>query len=243
MPFTFSHIAIILPFCKKSKLSATGLITGAVAPDFEFLLRLKETGYGGHLWPGVLLINIPVCIALSVVFHYLVRNTLLSYLPGFLQQRFICVRAFSWIGYLQKHSITFLVCAALGIASHIFLDAFTHHDGFFVAPFPAMHKEVSFYFTLPVYFILQLLFSLAGALYIIWYVLRMPQARKPILNKKIVAFWLALVLLYTLVLSARFTFGKTDNSFYDTTIAITGAGIYALLITCCFFVTSVSRKA
>ncbi|SEF46838.1 protein of unknown function [Flavobacterium urumqiense] len=41
MPFTFSHPAIILPFLKNKKLSATALIIGSMSPDFEYFFRMK----------------------------------------------------------------------------------------------------------------------------------------------------------------------------------------------------------
>jgi hypothetical protein len=47
MPFTFAHTALIIPLCYIRRryrwISATGLITGSVAPDFEKFFRLKLT--------------------------------------------------------------------------------------------------------------------------------------------------------------------------------------------------------
>ena len=104
MPFTFSHPAIVLPFCKAKKiqLSLTGLIIGSIMPDMEFLLKLKETAIFGHTWLGLFLFDIPVGIVLSFIFHALMRNTLIMNMPKPIRQRFLVFVSFNWIKYFDQ---------------------------------------------------------------------------------------------------------------------------------------------
>ena len=54
MPFTPAHTALVLPFIQKRYLSATGLIAGSVAPDFEYFFKMSTNGVHGHTIPGLL---------------------------------------------------------------------------------------------------------------------------------------------------------------------------------------------
>ncbi len=232
MPFTFSHPAIVLPFCKSKKIpvSATGLIIGTMVPDFEFLFLLRESPYIGHLWPGILLFNIPAAVAAAFIFHLVVRNSLIGHLPQFLQRRFSKYLLFNWIKYFKQHYMAFLVCALLGVLSHIFIDAFTHKGGFMAKPASFFQAEINlFIFPLPVYFILQLLTSAVGGLYILWYVLKLPQQKSPEKIPGLVQYWLLYFFLIPVILFIRFTVTEKYNSHDDMVIAFFGSFLYALL--------------
>jgi hypothetical protein len=233
MPFTFSHPAIVLPFCKAKRIpvSATGLIIGSMVPDFEFLFLLRESPYVGHLWPGILLFNIPAGVAAAFIFHLFIRNTLIAHLPQFLRRRFLKYLSFNWKAYSKKHYLVFLVCVLLGVASHVFIDAFTHKGGFMAKPASFFEATVKvFVIELPVYFILQLLTSLVGGIYIVWYVLKMAQQKSPGKNPGLIKYWVLYFLFFALTLLLRFTLTQNYRSHEDIIIAFFGSFLYALLL-------------
>lgn len=234
MPFTFSHPAAVLPFCKPGKIhvSVTGLVMGSMVPDFEFLFLLRESGYIGHLWPGIILFNIPAAIAAAFIFHLLVRDNLVMQLPEFLKQRFAPYTSFGWTQYFKKHYLSFIVCVIAGVATHVFMDAFTHQDGFMARPASFFHAEVNLLVvSLPVYFFLQLLSSLLGALYMIWFVMRLPKEKSLQAACRPFQYWLTFFIAIPCVLLVRFTIVKNYSSAEDIIIAATGSLLYALLFT------------
>lgn len=245
MPFTFSHPAIVLPFCKAKRInvSATGLIIGSMVPDFEFLFLLRESPYIGHLWPGVLLFNVPAGIAAAFIFHLFIRNSLIVHLPQFLKRRFAAYLSFNWVGYFKKHYISFLVCILFGAASHIFIDAFTHKGGFMARPASFFEATVKvFFIELPVYFILQLLTSLVGGMYILWYVLKLPQQKSPGKNPGPVKYWFLYFLFFALTLLLRFTLIQNYRSHEDIIIAFFGSFLYALLLVSAVYYNKIKNK-
>ncbi len=201
-----------------------------MVPDFEFLFLLRESPYIGHLWPGILLFNIPAAIAAAFIFHLFIRNSLILHLPQFLQRRFTKHLSFNWVQYFKKHYFAFLVCVVLGVASHVFIDAFTHKDGFMAKPASFFLAEIKLLaFSLPVYFILQLLTSVVGGLYILWYVFNLPQQKSPKKTSGLLQYWLLYFILVAAVLFIRFTITKQYNSNEDIIIAFFGSFLYALL--------------
>ncbi len=233
MPFTFSHPAIVLPFCKLKKvsLSVTGLVVGSIVPDFEFLIKLKETEWFGHTWAGIFVFDIPFAILLCFLFHLLIKNVLIVHLPKFLRLRFTTFISFNWKNYFKQHTVQFFLSVLFGIGSHIFLDAFTHADGAFVRPNAFFYYEiVIIWYPLPVYFVLQILTSLAGGLYILWFVLKMKKGSdvKKINNPYV--YWISLMVLAFIIFTLRLVIDKMHQSFDDIIIAAIGSCLYALVI-------------
>jgi hypothetical protein len=237
MPFTFSHPAIILPFenSKRKWFSLTGLIVGSIVPDIEFLLRLRETENFAHTWLGLLVFNIPVAVLLSFIFHNLLRNPLVINSPKFFRERFASLLSFNWPAYFKQHKTSFFVSVLIGVASHIFLDAFTHYDG-------AIAKRSSFFFNeiiiwkhpFPMYLILQIVTSLAGALYILWFIFKMKKVETTITKNNITLYWMMLTIVTIIIFVVRIMVDKAHQSFNDIFIAAVGSGLYALLVVSVF---------
>jgi hypothetical protein len=234
MPFTFSHPAIILPFenSKRKWFSLTGLIVGSVVPDIEFLLRLKETDTFGHTWLGLIAFDIPAAFLLSFIFHNLVRDPLVNHSPKFFRERFSALLSFNWPAYFKKHAAVFFVSVLVGIASHIFLDAFTHSDG-------AVAKRSSFFLNeiiiwehpFPMYLILQVATSVVGGLYILLFIFKMNRREELIqIHRNIIPYWLVLAVLTILIFVVRILVDKMHQSFNDIFIAAVGCFLYALLV-------------
>src|SRR5690348_4996229 len=132
MPFTPAHPAIVLPFLKARYVSATALVMGSMAPDFEYFFKLSVHSHHSHTLAGIFYFNIPVVILLSFLFHRVVKKNLIENLPPRLQRSFHDVLMLDFKRYFAEHYVVFIISAVLGAASHIFWDAFTHENGFFV---------------------------------------------------------------------------------------------------------------
>src|SRR5687767_3554001 len=128
MPFTPAHPAVVLPLLRSKWLSATGLIMGSVAPDFEYFFKLSVSSLHSHTLPGLLYFDLPVTLLLSIAFHQVVKQNLIRNTPAFLQRRFQDTLDFDFIRFLTNHWLIFTVSAIIGSASHIFWDGFTHGD-------------------------------------------------------------------------------------------------------------------
>jgi membrane-bound metal-dependent hydrolase YbcI (DUF457 family) len=238
MPFTFSHPAAILPFCKSKRmaLSLTGLVVGSIVPDFEFLMRLKETDCFGHTWIGLIAFDIPFAVLLSFLFHDLIRNTLILHLPKWLRQRFFAFAYFDWMAYFVQHKAKFFLSVLIGIFTHVFLDAFTHRGGFFASMHPFFKAEITFLiFPLPVYYILQLTTSLLGALYIFWFILKMEKGEDLPQKNNGFVYWLSLAGITICILAVRLLVSKERESFADIVIASIGSFLYALFMVSVFY--------
>ena len=125
MPFTFSHPAVILPFTKVKPqwFSLTALFIGSLAPDFEYFLRMKMYGNYSHTLEGVFVFNLPLVIALSFLYHSIVRNHFIDNLPNALYNRLAPYKAFNWSKYFAKHFMVVILSAIVGVFSHIIWDS------------------------------------------------------------------------------------------------------------------------
>ena len=113
MPFTLSHPAILLPFLKNKKLSATALIIGSMSPDFEYFFRMKMQSEISHTFWGIFLIDFPLGFIVMFAFHEIINNFL-----------------------------TVVISFFLGAVSHIFWDSMTHWDGYLVQRVSFLNLEL-----------------------------------------------------------------------------------------------------
>ena len=103
MPFTFSHPALVIPVLRQRRrwpwLSATGLIMGSIAPDFEKLFRLKLASGYSHTVASIFYFSCPVGLALVFVFQGLVRPAAQRHLPAPLHRRLAGLPTFEWSSF------------------------------------------------------------------------------------------------------------------------------------------------
>src|SRR5687768_17605098 len=109
MPFTPAHAAAVIPFLKMNPryVSATGLVIGSIAPDFEYFFKFSVESFYSHSVWGILYFNIPVTVLLAFVFHSVVKKNLIGNFPRALRDRFQHVLAFNFIEYLKKNPFAF----------------------------------------------------------------------------------------------------------------------------------------
>lgn len=230
MPFTPAHPAIILPLLRMRRLSATGLIIGAMAPDFEYFFKFSVSGKVGHTWWGVLYFDIPVVTLLSIVFHLVVKRSLITNLPLFLQKRFQDTLDLDFISYLRANFLFFLISAAIGSASHIIWDGFTHKTGFFV-------QELSFYKDVvipydgaryPLFYALQHLSTIVGLVMVTVYILVKKSQQRVNINPKSVLYWPFILLVTCLVV--RFMIYSADYAIGNVVVSFISGFCIALIM-------------
>lgn len=182
MAFPLSHPGLVLPLTLLPKrfFSATGLIIGSLVPDFEYLLRLEVKAVYADQWPALLAFNPVMGLLLAFVFHQLIRNSLILNLPYPLRRRFIRFSDFSWIGYFKKHWGVVIISLLIGVASHLAWDSLdlTHHKGHvFRSLYAWTAGFTSENIQIPLIRLIQHLPSVAGFLFIAFYIWKMPASK------------------------------------------------------------------
>lgn len=138
MPFTFSHPAFALPLAKfwPRYFSATGLFFGSIAPDCHMYFTMDVFPLLDNNVYAILRLFIPVAIVLSLFFHLVVRNNIITHLPAPYDAQYAQYLNFDFVAYLKKHYFAFLFSVFIAICVHLFLDNFTHYRTTFNLHFP-----------------------------------------------------------------------------------------------------------
>lgn len=234
MPFTFSHPAIVVHLSRtKLGLSLTGLIIGSMVPDFEFFMRMRITENIGHHWLGLLVFDLPLALLLCFLFHNIVRNLLVTNLPSFYSQRFAQFTSFNWNHYIATHKLNVIISISIGILSHLFWDAFTHHDGIMVLLLPVLSNNIQLFgFTTPVFMALQIVSSIWGLWAMYCYIKKLPISTATWANAKPTSFYWAILTPTTLLIfMLRLVLLPQYVTFWDVFMAAMGSIFYALIIT------------
>lgn len=227
MPFTFSHPAIILPFLKNKKLSATALIVGSMSPDFEFFFRMKTQSEFSHTFLGIFLVDFPLSFIVMFAFHEVIKKPLLNNLPFYFQQRAEELKELNWVNYFKNNVVIVLVSLFLGAVSHFFLDSFTHLDGYFVERIPFLNLEI---YATPMYTIAQYLTSIIGLGFIFIYIHNLPVDNKG--NRTINrSYWYLSALFSVVIIAFRFLYATQLNDIGNTIINIISPIIIAFVLT------------
>jgi hypothetical protein len=208
MPFTPAHTAAVLPWLRKPRLSATALVMGSMAPDFEYFIRIDVKGVWGHDLAGIFLFDLPVSIALVALFHRVVKNNLINNLPAFIQLRFAHLKRLTLQEDLLARPLTFAFCACLGALTHVAWDGFTHGTGFFVRQMTWLYDDAVVPFDgvrYPLWYALQHASTAVGLLILIIYIFRMKPAATNAVRPRI-WYWVALTLITAAVVVVRLQF-------------------------------------
>lgn len=142
MPVTFAHPVVVLPL--RRWLPFAALAMGAMAPDFIYFLPLDTSvNYKyGHEWPGALTFSVPAAIIMWLLWKWVLRDGVVALLPPAEQQKLTAEDPwFEWRSV--KAWVGIVIAAAIGVASHVALDSFSHKEGWGV-------EHVSFLTRVPV---------------------------------------------------------------------------------------------
>ncbi|MFI6118026.1 DUF4184 family protein [Kitasatospora sp. NPDC051164] len=152
MPFTLSHPAAVLPLLRRAgvrgPLVASALVAGSMAPDVPFFAESLLPGvyaHGGltHSWWAVPTLDVAIAGALVAGWHGLLRGPLVALLP----ERWaggaeaLTVRRSSTGA--EAGAVWFAASAAIGAATHVGWDAFTHGGRLGVRLLPVLDRSVA----------------------------------------------------------------------------------------------------
>ncbi len=159
MPFTLSHPSAALaawPLVRRGHLPLAPFVVGAMAPDFEYLLRLEPYALVSHSARGILTFDLPAGVVALIAWYLLLApfaRALFALSPPPLHRR--------WgVGEVAGA----LVALALGSVSHVVWDAFTHRDAWGPVVVPGLRATAFTIAGAPVawYNALQVASSLVG---------------------------------------------------------------------------------
>jgi len=231
MPLTFAHPAIILPLNSLSKryISLTGLIVGSVVPDFEYFIRMKVYSIYSHTWFGLLWFDLPLAIALTFVYHGLVRDRLIANLPSALYKRLTPYTQFNWNQYFAKYFFVVIISVLIGAASHLFWDSFTHINGYFVSAW-GMSREASILgLHLPLYKFIQHISTLLGGMVVIIALLKLPVL---LCNRSKVVFhyWFGISTVVVVILVLRVMLGLAVTQYPNLIVTALSGFITGIIL-------------
>jgi hypothetical protein len=231
MPFTFSHPAIVLPFLKSKKVSATALVFGSMSPDFEYFFRMKMQSEISHTFLGVLLIDFPLGFLMMFVFHQIIKKPLIDNSPIFVQNRLAILRETNWIQYFKNNITIVLVSFFLGAISHLFWDSMTHWDGYLVQVIPFLNLEV---YAIPMYKIAQHLSTIIGLGIVLFYIYKQPYEDK-LIDRIAFKYWYMSFSCAAVILAVRFSFGLPLDEIGSVIVSILFSGVLAVTAVGLFF--------
>jgi hypothetical protein len=128
MPFTPAHPAAVLPLAG-TRLPLSALVAGSVAPDFEYLLRLRPAGSFAHSAVGLVTFSLPV----SLLAYLVAQGLLIPAIAGAFRVRPVPRTA---------APLMVLVALLVGLLSHVAWDSFTHPSGLVVTHWPTLSTTV-----------------------------------------------------------------------------------------------------
>ena len=157
MPFTPSHAVVALPFIR-TPLVPAAIAVGAMTPDLPIFLRGVGLQYSfTHTWSW-LPVTMVIALVLLLIWRCVLRPAARDLVPRALAERlpdgwdagalasaretFALHRPGAAPGKISLTSILLLVLSlALGVASHIAWDLFTHLDRWGLQAFPALAEK------------------------------------------------------------------------------------------------------
>jgi hypothetical protein len=144
MPFTVAHAMAVLPAVKwhaRLRLDPTCLVIGSMAPDFEYFARGELVSRFSHSMVGIATWNIPVTLLLAALWHFLVKDPVMTALPASVARRVAPVFGRPWRERWDLAAVFGLVVsAALGAFTHLVWDGVTHESGMFVRRVPELEQ-------------------------------------------------------------------------------------------------------
>lgn len=247
MPFTPAHPAIVLPFLRSRYVSATALIAGSMAPDFEYFFKMSVSSVYSHTVAGLLYFDLPVTVFISVLFHQVVKRNLITNLPLFFQQKFQAVLDLDFLDYLRKHPWIFVSSAIIGAGSHILWDSFTHNNTFFTQTLP-FYKSVHVPFEgvrYPLFYALQQISTGVGSVVVCVYILALKRSRVDTQSTQKILYWLTLITIAAVVTWTRFKIHPLGTDIGNLIVSIISGLLLASV--CCGFInfkqTNIAEKS
>lgn len=139
MPFTVSHVAVVLPLMR-TPLPASALVIGSTVPDLPVHLAHRPTELT-HSWSGLFGQDLLLGLALWALWHGLLAAPVLAGAPAAVRERAVGVPIGLACRLRNVRELGLVVAALLtGSALHVFLDSFTHVDRWGTQLLPALSQ-------------------------------------------------------------------------------------------------------
>ena len=184
MPFTLSHAAAALPF-RRTRLVMSALVVGCFAPDFEYFLPFAHHGSYGHTLTGMFALDLPFGLAALWLFHRYAKEPLAACLPKGARERLHLGSNNLSINSVSSLAVT-VFSLLVGIATHLFWDAFTHPRYWLYDHLPLLGTKapLPLFGPRPWFGILQYMSSIFGMVVVLvwwihWYRNAKPEHSKP----------------------------------------------------------------
>ncbi|WPR72488.1 DUF4184 family protein [Flavobacterium sp. NG2] len=226
MPFTFSHAAVVLPYLKNKKLSATALIAGTMSPDFEYFFRMKMQSQISHTFIGIFILDLPLALMVMFLFHQIIKRSLIQNLPAFFQKRMYELANSNWLTYFKNNAFIVFYSFILGTLTHILWDSITHWDGFLVQRSTFLSSSL---YGIPLYSLAQHLSSLIGMICILYFFYRLPESKEDthLINWK---YWLWSLFSTVVFFAIRLSFGIQQDEIATIVVSLISSGVLGLSV-------------
>ncbi|WP_248959287.1 DUF4184 family protein [Sphaerisporangium perillae] len=128
MPFTLSHVAAVIPLIHSARvrkvLDPWAVGVGAMVPDLPMFLPYLEDYSRWHSPLGIVTDDVAAVFVLLALLQFVFRDPLTALLPGPLAAWAAALPGPAW-----RRFPTIALGAAVGAATHVFWDSFTHDWG------------------------------------------------------------------------------------------------------------------
>ena len=207
MPFTPAHAVVAIPFVR-SRLVPAAIAVGAMTPDVPLYFRAGPSYALTHSWLGAVVVDIPMAFALMLVWRIILRPAVPQLSPRWFAERWPLPwrNAHSgwwslWAGRGASAStrtvscILLIVSLAIGVATHLIWDAFTHEGRWGTILVPQLTEPLGPFLLVKW---AQYLSSVLGLLFIAiwgvrWLARRTPVAVDPVLSaRSLILIWMSL---------------------------------------------------
>jgi hypothetical protein len=212
------------------KFSATGLIAGTLMPDVEYFINMGADCDNFHTWQSVFLSYLPLSVLVSLVFHLLIRDSLINNLPSFLQRQYGSFKDFNFLRYLRHHWFVFLYSVIAGIASHFLWDAFSHGTSIFAFMSDLYRQKVYILDKdFSMFMVSQYLHSLFGMVIFARFIFRFSAGKKAPVSRVKTSYWITIGLVLMVIMMIRIYAFEEAATISDILISFVSASFMALL--------------
>ncbi len=128
MPFTPAHAVVALPLLRTPLIPAA-IAIGSMTPDVPLFVRVGIDYWFTHSWPGVLLADLPLALALTMLWWLVLRGAVPTLVPQWIAERLpkSWTAPVPWRRIVTPRSTLLLLASLLiGIVSHLLWDEVTH---------------------------------------------------------------------------------------------------------------------
>jgi len=158
MPFTPTHTLAAIPIAWIWSGAGVlpALVIGTMVPDWPLYVPFGPSYGLTHSLAGIAVACLPIGFVIAVYFQLVLKRALLELLPTGYQAR-LAGYATAKITSAPKLWAASAAAVALGAATHVGWDAFTHRGQWGVALLPMLNERVALTgeFSMPIYSILQ----------------------------------------------------------------------------------------